>query len=182
MKNIFLFVVFSFLYTINAQNVLLSEDFSNGLPKDWKVTTNNDYRKWQSKSYNNVHYIQMSAFGGKSKPGIEVETKLITPLIDFSDKKCKLKFVFADAFSNGQPLNLMLLNDSDLPLKSISDKYWNKLVNNPDFYDNLYESTDWIELPQINQPYKIAFIYSSKKKDEIITTTIQLSEVDIWCE
>lgn len=182
MRKLFIIAVFNFLYILNAQNVLLSEDFSNGLPTDWKVTTNNDYRKWQPKSFKNEHYMQMSAFGGKSKPGIEVETKLITPLIDFSEQNCKLKFVFADAFSNGQPLKIMLINESDLPLKLISDNYWGKLVNNPDFYDNLYESTEWIELPQINQPYKIAFIYSSKKQNKIITTTIQLSEVDIWCE
>lgn len=166
-----------------AQEEVLSEKFENGIPETWEVKTNNDKRKWYAKSYHDVPYVQMSAFGGKGKPGYKVKTELHSPLLDLQEKTCKLRFSFADAYQNGQPLQVFLTNEKMKPLRNLKEEYWQDLVNNSERYDNAYEATPWIDLPKINQSYRICFTYDSKGEDNnVITTIIQLNEVDVWCE
>lgn len=165
-----------------AQEEILSENFDNGIPEDWQVNTTNEKRKWYAKSFNDISYVQMSAFGGKGKPGYIVKTELHSPLLDLSEKACKLRFTFADAYQNGQPLKVYLSNEKLNLIRGLNEENWQHLVNNSGKYDNNYETTEWIDLPKINQPYRICFLYDSKSDDEIITTIIQLNEVDVWCE
>lgn len=168
-----------------SQEVLLSENFSDGLPEDWTAETTNSQRNWMFKNFRDFNYMQMSAFGGRGKPGYKVKASLQTPLLDISDKECKLKFSFADAYKNGQPLYVSLINAEKKPLKNLNPKDWESLVNNEAKYDNNEESTPWIPLPKIQQAYHISFIYDSQKggkKSKPATTIIQLSEVDVWCE
>ncbi|MDO5656204.1 MAG: hypothetical protein Q4G27_08705 [Flavobacteriaceae bacterium] len=181
MKNLYYFFLFIFV-PIWGQDVLISENFENGIPQDWVINSTNKQRNWFAKSFRDVHYVQMSAFGGRGKPGYVVKAELHSPLFEISQKTCKLRFSFADAYQNGQPLQVLLTNEKFLPIRGLNEKYWADLVNNPDKYDNEYEATPWIDLPQINQPCRVSFIYNSKPNDEIITTIIQLKEVDVWCE
>lgn len=179
-----LLILLLFTSTLSfGQEVLLSENFNDGLPGDWTVETDNSKRKWIHKRYKDFSYMHMSAFGGKDKPGYKVKTTLHTPLFDIEDKECKLRFTFADAYKNGQPINVILSNEKKKPLKSLASNNWDTLVNNENSYDNLEESTPWIPLPKIKQPYHISFVYNSQTEPKKISTTlIQLSEVDVWCE
>lgn len=172
----------SFSSLLFAQEEIISEKFENGIPETWEVKTNNPKRKWYAKSFNNVPYVQMSAFGGRGKEGYKVKTELHSPLLDLSGKTCKIRFAFADAYQNGQPLQVYLVNEDFKPIRALKDENWKGLVNNSGRYDNAYEATPWIELPKVNQPYRITFEYNSEIKDEVVTTTIQLNEVDVWCE
>ena len=167
---------------VNAQDVLLSENFTNGIPSDWVLKSTNERRNWFAKSFNEVNYVQMSAFGGQGKPGYKLKSELHSPLITAEEKNCKLKFSFADAYQNGQPLQVMVSGEQLQPIRTLNAGAWENLVNNSSKYDNVYEATDWIPLPKIKQPYRISFIYDSNGADNIITTIIQLKEVDIWCE
>ena len=178
------YIIFIFLFSAlgYGQEEVLSENFSAGIPSDWKVTSTVEKRGWFAKSYKDFNYIQMSAFGGQGKPGYKVKTELHSPLVETSDKKCKLKFAFADAFQNGQPLKVQLSGENYKPLRGLPDTAWKDLVNNSEKYDNVYEATQWIDLPALNQPYRITFVYDSAQEDKIVTTLIQLSEVDVWCE
>lgn len=176
-----LFMLSAFCF---GQEVLLSENFSDGLPDDWSIETDNPKRNWIFKSFRETTYMHMSAFGGQGKPGFEVKASLHTPLLDISDKNCKLKFAFADAFKIGQPLKVYLSSEKKKPLNSLPASFWEDLVNNTGSYDNQYESTAWIPLPRIQQPYHITFVYNSKNTHDkkLSTTLIQLGEVDVWCE
>lgn len=170
--------------TCFGQEVILSENFNKGLPDDWSIETDNPKRNWIYKNFRDTHYMHMSAFGGQGKPGYEVKASLHTPLLDLSDKNCKLRFSFADAFKNGQPLRVYVSNEKKNPLGALQSSNWDELVNNTGSYDNHYENTAWIPLPRIQQPYHITFVYQSTNKEnkEISTTLIQLGEVDVWCE
>ena len=162
-----------------AQKIVVQEDFKAGLPNEWKVETNHKYKKWKAKSYKDYHYITMSAFSGKNKPIEDIETYLYTPIITKEEQGCKLKFSFADAYGNGNPLEVFLVDENKKLIKSINSKFYIDLVNNDGRYDNNFESTEWIDLPNIGKDYHIAFRYNSNGK---ISTTIQLNAVDIWCE
>ncbi|MXV38601.1 hypothetical protein GO491_07925 [Flavobacteriaceae bacterium Ap0902] len=181
MKHIILIVLIS-LGSLNAQEVMISEKFENGIPDDWEVKTTESKRNWYAKSYKGTHYLSMSGFGGKGKPGYKVSASLYTPLLALGDKSCKLRFSFADAYSNGQPLKVYLTGEEFQLIKKIDDRYWEDLVNNKDKYDNAYEATPWIALPKLSQPYRVSLVYDSENGDNIITTIIQLNEFDVWCE
>lgn len=182
MRLLFLFLFLSTF--VFGQEILISENFEEGIPADWSVETNNPKRNWIHKTFREMNYMHMSAFGGQGKTGFDVKATLHTPLLDISDKNCKLKFAFADAFKNGQPLHVYLSNENKNPLGTLSQDNWKDLVNNNGSYDNNYESTPWIQLPKIQQPYHISFVYNSNQKDKkvLATTLIQLGEVDVWCE
>lgn len=169
-------------FPLLSQEEVLSEKFENGIPNEWLVKTDNDKRKWFAKSYKDVPYVQMSAFGGKGKSGYKVKTELHSPLLDLQEKSCKLRFTFADAYQNGQPLQVFLTNEKHQLIKSLKDEHWENLVNNAERYDNVYEATPWIILPKVKQPYRICFVYDSQRDKKLITTIIQLNEVDVWCE
>ena len=164
---------------IFAQKIVIQEDFKDRLPKEWEVKTDHKYKKWKAKSYKDYHYITMSAFSGKNKPIEEIKTYLYTPIISKEEKGCKLKFSFADAYSNGNPLEVFLVDKDKRLIKSINSSFYADLVNNKGRYDNKFEATQWIPLPDLGKDYSIAFRYNSNKK---ISTTIQLNAVDIWCE
>lgn len=167
-----------------SQEVLLSEKFENGLPDTWTVESDNN-RKWIHKTFRDLSYMHMSAYGGKGKPGYEVKTQLHTPLLQIDDETCKLKFSFADAYMKGQPLSVVLSNERKQMMKKLDAKNWENLVNNKGSYDNKMETTPWIPLPNLNQAYHISFVYNSKPEEgqkKIVTTLIQLNEVDVWCE
>lgn len=180
MKYFLLVLLFAFSI-LQAQEVILAENFENGIPSQWEVKSNQNKRNWYAKTYQNSHYLSMSAFAGKGKPGYDVKAALHTPLLDLTQKKCKLRFALADAYSNGQPLQVYLTSEKFELIKKLNDDYWKDLVNNQGKYDNQYEATEWIPLPQINQAYRISFVYESKQENKIVTTIIQLNEVDVWC-
>ncbi|MBV7441841.1 choice-of-anchor J domain-containing protein [Weeksellaceae bacterium TAE3-ERU29] len=175
--SIFLLLIFS-VFSF-AQTIVVQEDFKDGLPDEWEVKTDHKYKKWKAKSYKDYHYITMSAFSGRNKPIEEIKTYLYTPVISKEERGCKLKFSFADAYSNGNPLEVFLVDEDKKLIKSINEKFYVELINNDSKYDNNFESTEWIDLPNVGKDYHIAFRYNSKGK---ISTTIQLDAVDIWCE
>ena len=181
MKFLILAFIF-FALPVCSQEILLTENFENGIPDDWQLKSSNERRNWFAKTFNDVPYVQMSAFGGKGKPGYKVVAELHSPLMVIDEKTCKLRFSFADAYQNGQPLKVFITNENMQPVKSLNSIYWAEMVNNSGKYDNVYEATDWIQLPKLNQPYRIGFIYDSNDAENIITTIIQLKEVDVWCE
>lgn len=178
-RFIFLSLIFFPINYAIAQTAFISEDFKNGIPRDWAVVSNNSYRTWQAKKFKTFHYINISAFGGKNKPAIDVISSLYTPVINDSLQGCKLKFSLADAYSNGQPLSIYITDANKNIVKKIPDEYFADFINNPKTYDNHYDATPWIDLPKLKIPYRIEFRYTSNKK---ISTTIQISEVDIWCQ
>lgn len=178
MKTQFFLGIFFSAVSFYGQEVIISENFEQGLPPNWEIHTDNPKRKWYPKSYNDVPYMQMSAFGGKGKKGYHVKTELVGPSLELENKTCKLRFSFADAYQNGQPLSVAVVDHSLNVLHQFDSKLWKNLVNNKGRYDNIYEATDWMLIPNFDHPIRIAFIYDSRKK---ITTLIQLSEVDVWC-
>ncbi len=166
---------------VNGQEVVLSVKFKDEIPKEWNISSTNPKKTWQAKSYKDNYYLQMNAWAGKGNPGYKVKAILTSPLISKIDStQCKLKFSFADAFANGQPLQISITDEKGKKLEMLDSQYWKPLLNNTDFYDNVYEETEWIPLPQIAQPYKLNFIYDSDEGR--ITTTIQLSQIDVWCQ
>ncbi len=166
---------------VQGQEVVLSMSFKGEIPKEWRISSTNPKKTWQAKSYKENYYLQMNAWAGKGNPGYKVKAILTSPLISKIDStQCKLKFSFADAFANGQPLQISITDERGKKIEMLDSQYWEALVNNTDFYDNVYEETKWIPLPQIAQPYKLNFIYDSDKGK--ITTTIQLSQIDVWCQ
>lgn len=162
-----------------SQKIVIQENFEKGLPPSWQVESTHKYKKWKYKQYKNFHYITMSAFSGKNKPVDNIKTALYTPLISKEEKGCKLRFSFADAFSNGNPLELFIVDENNQLIKSIATQHYEHFIDNPSRYDNQFQSTPWIELPVLSKDYKIMFRYNSKGN---ITTTIQLAEVDVWCQ
>lgn len=178
-KIIFLSLLFFFIKFVPAQTVIISENFKNGIPKAWEVSSTNPYRTWEAKNYRDFHYVNISAFGGRNKPAVDVVSSLYTPEISDSLQACKLKFSLADAYSNGQPLSVYITDNEKNILKKIPEKHFASFINNPGKYDNRYDVTSWINLPKLEIPYKIEFRYTSNKE---VSTTIQLNEVDVWCQ
>ncbi|MGI9525830.1 MAG: hypothetical protein ACR2MS_01835 [Weeksellaceae bacterium] len=182
MKFISLFFILCVSTKLFSQEVLLEENFSHGIPTNWSVESTMSSRNWYAKTYKETTYVTMSAFAGKGKQGYEVMAKLHTPLLEIGQKQCKLRFTFADAYGNGQPLQVFLTDEQFNIVKKLDEKAWAHLVNNSGKYDNKYEAVEWIALPRLNKAYRISFVYDSKQEDKIITTIIQLKEVDVWCE
>lgn len=161
-----------------SQTIVISENFRNGIPQEWEVTTSNPKRSWKAKKYKSNYYISMSAFNGRDKQPLLVKSSFFSPILKDSLNRCKLKFSFADAYSNGQPLSIYITDSEKNIVKKINSEYFEKYVNNNHRYDNNFEASPWIPLPELNIPYRIEFRYTSQGK---ISTTIQLNEVDVWC-
>lgn len=179
MKKLYAIILSLFLVGIYGQNIILQEDFSQGMPSGWEVQSTHKYKQWKAKNYKEFYYISMSAFSGKGKPIKKLKTELITPVISDRQEQCKLKFSFADAYSNGQPLSVFLVDKKGKSIEEIPPENFEKLVNNSSRYDNNFEETPWISLPKTKQDYKIMFVYNSAGA---VSTTIQLNSVDVWCK
>ncbi|MCK0199811.1 choice-of-anchor J domain-containing protein [Ornithobacterium rhinotracheale] len=178
MKKFFSLLMIAGTMGLYAQKIVIQEDFSGGLPETWQVDSNHKYRKWKHKNYKDFHYMNMSAFSGKGKPTAKLKTNLYTPIISAEEKGCKLMFSLANAYSNGNPLEVFIVDKNNHLVKSIDSKFYAPLVDNEGRYNNDFKQTPWIELPELNKDYKINFRYNSKGD---ISSTIQLSEVDVWC-
>lgn len=155
------------------------------LPEGWKSAKVKGDREWQKKSYSGKNYMQMSAY---SKTGtLDVETWLITPQIDLAGAtNAVLKIKLADAFQNGNPLRITYSTDYDgkseittATWKEIGAEIVAKLINNKGKYDNKYEESEGITIPESGKVF-VAFIYDSK--GGTISTTVQLENVAINTE
>lgn len=175
---LFVLLVFAISGVLTAQQVLLSEDFAHGLPDSWTVDTDGK-RAWEFKTYRDATYMLMSAYDGKGKKGLKVKTALYSPLLDLSGKECSLRFAMANAFANGQPLRILLYTAEKKPSLEFAKSHFESLIDNPDFYNNIYQSSPWIPLPQQRESMHLAFVYDTKKVSA--TTTLQIAEVDVWC-
>lgn len=163
---------------LKGQKIVIQEDFSSGLPETWQVDTDHKYRKWKYKNYKDYHYMNMSAFSGKGKPVANLKTNLYSPIISAEEKGCKLMFSFANAYSNGNPLEVFIVDKNNRLVKSIDSKYFAQFIDNEGRYNNDFKQTQWIDLPELNRDFKVNFRYNSKGS---ISSTIQLSEVDVFC-
>lgn len=166
----------------NTEPIPFETDFSNGIPDDWTVVNTAGSRVWEGRDFDGVFYAQMSAFNNNEV--LDVETWMITPPFDFDGQSGEImELEIADAFQNGNPLKVMYSTDysgsgdpSEASWTEIASDKIDPLINNPDSYDNVYESTGAIDLSGISGEAYIAFLYDS---DGTISTTIQLSKVDI---
>lgn len=156
-----------------------TEDFSSAtLPEGWKNLKVKGDRTWQRKEFNKTAYMQMSAY---SKDGtLDVETWLVSPKLNLSGaNNSKLQIYLADAFSNGIPLTIKYSTDyngdanpTTSNWKEIGTDAVKKLINNKGQYDNKYEKSDAIAIPETGKVF-IALIYNSKGT---IKTTVQLEK------
>lgn len=157
------------------------EDFTGGIPDDWLLTNTVGDRVWEGRSFDGEYYVQMGAFA--SGEIVDVTTWLITPEVDFESSSEKtIEVVLADAFENGNPLRVMYSTDytegdpSTATWVEVGRDQIDPLINNPDTYDNVYESSGKIDLSEITENAHMAFVYES---GGTISTTIQLYSVEI---
>ena len=129
-----------------------TEDFSGGIPANWVNTTTTGTKNWSVASFSGVFYAQQSAFVSGGSP-LNLVSWLITPAINMDAQQNEyIRLKIADAFQNGNPLKLMYSVDFDG--NSPGTATWNEigsdhiadLINNSGFYDNVYETTDPIDI------------------------------------
>ncbi|MDO5510868.1 MAG: choice-of-anchor J domain-containing protein [Weeksellaceae bacterium] len=178
MKYLLSLAVCMFMGICAAQTVLLSENFASGLPVEWEVQTDGK-RAWEFKTFRDASYMQMSAYAGKGKKGLKVKSTLFSPLLDLPGKQCSLRFSMANAFANGKPLRILLYTPKKTPSLEFANEHFETLIDNPDFYNNIYKESDWIPMPIVSEPRYLAFVYDTHKVSA--TTTLQIGEVDVWC-
>ena len=110
---------------------------------------------------------------------------LITPAINMDAQQNEyIRLKIADAFQNGNPLKLMYSVDFDG--NSPGTATWNEigsdhiadLINNSGFYDNVYETTDPIDISFLNGNVSFALVYDSNAGN--ITTTVQFESIQLF--
>jgi hypothetical protein len=160
-----------------------SESFDSGIPSSWTSINLSGSRSWIVEDFDNVSYATNDAFNGMGNPILDVVSWLITPEIDFDAQTGEtLELRFADAFENGNPFTVYYSTDysgtgnpENANWTQIGDSVIEPLINNPDFFDNIYESTGAIDLSAPIGTGHVAFVYNSA--GGTISTTIQISDV-----
>lgn len=157
------------------------EGFENGIPSNWTETRTKGDRVWEARDYGGDHYVQMGAFASGNI--LDVEAWLITPKLNFESQSDKtIEILLADAFENGNPLKVMYSTDYEggnptaATWTEIGRSQIDPLINNPDTYDNNYESSGKIDLSMVTKNGHIAFLYES---GGTVSTTIQLFSVEV---
>jgi len=171
---------------LNDYNVVFSEDFSSGL-NNWDVINTTGSNSWYASSYDGTSYVRASAYVNSTTID-DMISWLISPSIDFdAQENEQLILQIADAFSNGQPLQLYYSNDyttgsnpDDSTWIEIDSSAIEALAVNDDFFDNNYETTGLIDLSSITGDAVIAVVYDSN--NGTISSTIDLSDVKILAQ
>lgn len=170
---------------LNDYNVVFSEDFSNGL-NDWEVTNTTGSNSWYASNYDGTYYVRAS---GYSSGDIDnMVSWLISPSIDFdAQENEQLILQIADAYNNGQPLQLYYSNDytsgsnpDDVTWTTIDSSAIAALAVNDGYFDNNYDTTGLIDLSSISGNAVIALVYDSN--NGTISSTIDLGDVKILAQ
>ena len=157
--------------------------FDSGIPTGWIVTNTVGNREWQGDDFGGEFFAEMSSFN--SGDILDVVSWLVTPEIDFDAQSGEtLEIVVADAFRNGNPLQVFYANDysgsgnpSGSTWTQIGASQIDPIINNPDTFDNNFESTGDIDISMINGKGYLAFVYDAM--NATVSTTIQINEINI---
>lgn len=157
--------------------------FDSGIPSGWVVTNSTGARTWEGDDFGGEFFAEMSAFN--SGDILDVVTWMITPEIDFDAQSGEsVEIVVADAFRNGNPLEVFYSTDysgtgnpSGATWTQIGASQIDPIINNPDTFDNNFESSGDIDISMVNGKGFLAFVYDSK--GGTVSTNIQINQINI---
>ena len=144
----------------------------------WTNKALNGNRKWESRSFDNNGYAQLTAYNADG----EVESMLVTPGLDLTtETTAQLSFKTKDGHYNGDPLTVYVSTDFDGDPATAT---WNQLNNvtissgNSDGYGASFISSGNVDLTQYaGQVIYVGFKYKGSSSG--VTTTMQLDDVSV---
>ena len=172
------------LIDIGDFTTVYEEDFTSGL-NGWDVITTEGSMSWSAQSFGGDFYIRGSAYNGST--GVQMVSWLISPSFDFDAQDGEqLVIEVADAFSDAgeEPLTAYYSNDyvsgndpSTANWIQVGASQIESLPINGGFFDNIFDSTNFIDFTDVTGNGVIAFVYDSD--NGAISSTRDLGNVKI---